>query len=64
MNVVSVDDDGSKHEYECLCRRCLEAEKVFARRVALYVDGAFSQEFINTKPAIARPTPVKVPAAA
>jgi hypothetical protein len=64
MNVVSIDDDGSKREYDRLCRRCLEAEKVFARRVELYLDGAFFQEFIRTKPAIARPTPVKVPAAA
>ena len=64
VTVISADDDGTRHEYSCLCRRCLEAEKVFSRRVTLYAGELISQEFINTKPAIARPTPVKVPAAA
>jgi len=64
VSVVSIDDDGSTREYDCLCRRCLEAEKVFARRVEFYLDGALFEEFTRTKPAVARPIPVKVPAAA
>src|SRR6266446_7185190 len=62
--VISTDDDGRRHEYACLCRRCLEAEKVFARRVELFVNGVLVKEFVNTGEATPRPTPAKAPAAA
>jgi hypothetical protein len=64
VKVFSSDDDGSHREFECLCRRCLEAEKAFARRVALIADGTVVKEFVNTKPLVKRPARAKVPAAA
>ncbi|MCU1311200.1 MAG: hypothetical protein JWO20_2325 [Candidatus Angelobacter sp.] len=64
FRVISTDDDGSQREYACLCRRCLEAEKVFARRVELFVNGIPVKEFVNTNEAVPRPIPAKTPAAA
>ncbi|MCU1308022.1 MAG: hypothetical protein JWN45_2717 [Acidobacteriaceae bacterium] len=63
MPVRSADDDGTEHRFNRLCRRCLEAEKVFARRVSFYVDGN-KEEFINEGEAVPRPTPLKLPQAA
>jgi hypothetical protein len=42
----------------------LEAEKVFARRVELFVNGIPVKEFVNTNEAVPRPIPAKTPAAA
>jgi hypothetical protein len=64
VRVISVDDDGKKHSFERLCRRCLEAEKVFACRVVLYADGELFEEFVNPEPSVPRPTPLKIPVAA
>ncbi|MCU1286415.1 MAG: hypothetical protein JWO13_2765 [Acidobacteriales bacterium] len=63
MPVSSVDADGVKHDFNRLCRRCLEAEKVFARKVFFYVD-AKKEEFINDGEMVPRPAPVKLPRAA
>lgn len=55
MRTVSVDDSGEVHEYECLCRRCLEAEKVYSRKVTSYVAGVVFDEFENRKERVPRP---------
>ena len=64
MIVKSLDDDGSQHVFDRLCRRCLEAEKVFARRVSLFSGRFLVEELVNEGPALPRPLPVRLPAAA
>ncbi len=55
MRTVSIDDSGHLREYECLCRRCLEAEKVYSRTVTSYVAGVVFDEYLNRKDLVPRP---------
>lgn len=64
MRTVGVDDSGKSWEYECLCRRCLEAEKAYCRKVTSYVAGVVFDESVNRKELVPRPRPVGDRAAA
>ena len=64
MRTVSVDDSGQTHEYECLCRRCLEAEKAYSRKVTSYVAGVVFDESVNRKEPVPRPQTASGKAAA
>jgi len=55
MKTIAVDDDGHRFEYDCLCRRCLEAERAYARAVTSYVHGYVFDEYLNRKPLVERP---------
>ena len=55
MRTVCVNESGTTWEYGCLCRRCLEAEKAFCRRVTSYIAGAVFDEFVNRGELVARP---------
>lgn len=55
MRVVSSDDAGVVRSYECLCRRCLEAERAYTRSVSLFVDAVVFETIGNSNPQIARP---------
>ena len=57
MRTVGVDDAGQTWEYACLCRRCLEAEKAYCRKVTSYVAGAVFDEDVNRKELVVRPRP-------
>lgn len=63
MRTVSVDESGQTHEYECLCRRCLEAEKAYSRKVTSYVAGVVFDETVNRKEVVRRPRSVNTKAA-
>ncbi len=63
MRAVAVDDSGQTHEYECLCRRCLEAEKMYSRKVTSYVAGVVFDEYVNRKELVPRPQSASVQAA-
>lgn len=64
MRTVGIDDAGRSYEYECLCRRCLEAEKAYCRKVTSYVSGVVFDESVNRKELVSRPRPVGDRAAA
>ncbi|MEO6120498.1 MAG: hypothetical protein ABIP12_07405 [Terriglobales bacterium] len=55
MRTVSVDDFGQTREFACLCRRCLEAEKAYSRKVTSYVAGVVFDETANGKELVRRP---------
>ena len=57
MRTIGTDDQGRTFEYECLCRRCFEAEKAYCRKVTAYVGGVVFEESVNQKELVARPQP-------
>ncbi|HUS18467.1 MAG TPA: hypothetical protein VMZ25_02355 [Terriglobales bacterium] len=57
MRTVGVDDAGRSWEYECLCRRCLEAEKAYCRKVTSYIAGVVFDEYENRKELVERVRP-------
>lgn len=62
MRVVSFAPDGDIREYAVLCRRCIEAEKAFSKRVVVYAAGVVFEEFVNLKPPVERPGQRKIAA--
>jgi hypothetical protein len=58
MRVRSLDEKGTLREYICLCRRCLEAEKAFSKRVVVYYAAVVFEEFISLKQTVER-TPLE-----
>jgi hypothetical protein len=57
MRTVGVDDAGQTWEYECLCRRCLEAEKAHCRKVTSYIAGVVFDEYENRRELVQRVRP-------
>lgn len=64
MRTVCVNEAGTTWEYRCLCRRCLEAEKAYCRKVTSYIAGVVFDEFVNREELVARPQTVNDTAAA
>lgn len=64
MKTVAVDDAGRRFEYDCLCRRCLEAERAYSRAVTSYIGGYVFDDFLNRKPLVERPAAGRETAAA
>lgn len=54
MRVVSIAADGETREFSVLCRRCIEAEKAFSKKVFVYAAGVVFEEFVNRKEPVAR----------
>ena len=55
MRVVSIAHDGDLREYAVLCRRCIEAEKAYSKRVFVYAAGVVFEEFLNAGQPVERP---------
>jgi hypothetical protein len=64
MKSVGVDDKGKRYIYQCLCRRCLEAEKAYCRTMTSYVAGMIFDEFLNKRELIERSAQAAIMAAA
>jgi hypothetical protein len=63
MRVVSVAENNDTRDYTVLCRRCIEAEKAFSKKVLVYAAGVVFEEFVNPRPPVSRLTPPKSRAA-
>jgi hypothetical protein len=57
MRTIGTDDHGRIFEYDCLCRRCHEAEKAYCRKVTAYIGGVVFDDFLNSKELVARQLP-------
>lgn len=64
MRSVGIDGQGRTFTYRCLCRRCLEGEKAYCRRLTSYVAGVIFDEYVNPRPLVARSMPLYLRAAA
>ena len=62
MRVVSFAADGEVREAAVLCRRCIEAEKAFSKKVFVYAAGVVFEEFVNPNTPVERPGQRKVAA--
>ncbi|HUQ50234.1 MAG TPA: hypothetical protein VM056_05920 [Terriglobales bacterium] len=63
MRTVS-ENDRDTREFDCLCRRCLEAEKAFSRTVTVYFGGVVFESFVNKGALVQRGVPAKEAVAA
>jgi hypothetical protein len=54
MKSVGVDDEGKRYVYQCLCRRCLEAERRYCRTVTSYIANIVFDEFVNRRDLVPR----------
>lgn len=54
MRSVGIDDRGRTYNYKCLCRRCLESEKGYCRKMTSYIAGLIFDEYENKKDLIER----------